>query len=227
LEPEEVSRGAVLRIETAGEVGLNWSAGLWCDVQAFRAAMPLSALSERSAPDAVALARLRQATELYRGDFMESFYEDWVVLERATLQEAQAHALELLMRAAERAGDWDTALDYGRRILGDDPLRESIHRRMIALYMQRGDRSQALRQFDDCARALKAELAIEPMPETRVLRHRILAGTFDVPDQPDRLAEELKAAILRVEDALSGLEDARARYVACAGLDVAHAKPTS
>jgi DNA-binding SARP family transcriptional activator len=146
-----------------------------------------------------------------------------VVVERAALQEAQARALDILMRAAERAGDCETALDYGRRILTDDPLRESIHRRMIVLYMRLGDRTKALRQFDDCARALKADFAIDPMPETRALRDRILSGSFD--DQSGRLVEDLQAAILRVEDALSGLEDARARYVARAGLEVARTKP--
>jgi DNA-binding SARP family transcriptional activator len=232
LEPDGATRGSVIRGDRAGDVGLNWDDGVWCDVQTFRAAMPPSILSERVAPDASALAQLRQAIDLYRGDLLDSFYEDWVIVERAALQEALSHALDILMRAAERDGDCETALDYGRRLLAVDPLRESIHRRVIALYMQLGDRSRALRQFDDCARALKAEFAVDPMPETLALRERITAGafnggTFDLTDQSIRFADDLRDAILRVEGALNGLESARARYVAHAGLEVARTKPST
>jgi DNA-binding SARP family transcriptional activator len=225
LEPAGVARGAVIRVDPAGDVGLNWDTGLWCDVSAFRSAMPRSAMSLRMTPNAADLARLQEAVDLYRGNLMDSFYDEWVVAERAALQEAWLQALDILMLAAERAKDWDTALDYGRRILADDPLLETIHRRMILVYMQRGDRARALKQYNICAQQLRAELAIEPMPETRALRHRILTGTLNPDDLSNQLAQDLHSAVLRVEDALRSLEAARACYIAGAGQKVARTRP--
>lgn len=44
----------------------------------------------------------------------------------------------------------------------------------MACHFAMGDRPSALRRYDRCAQVLAEELGIEPMPETRRLRARIL-----------------------------------------------------
>ncbi len=72
-------------------------------------------------------------------------------------------------------GDLDAAFTYGQRRLALDLLDEDAHRQLMQLYAWRGDRSAALRQYDDCARLLAAELGVAPQTATDDLRDAIAA----------------------------------------------------
>lgn len=63
---------------------------LWLDTQAFEA--------QATQPD---LASLHAAVDLYRGDFLDSFYDDWVISERYRLEAIFLDALARLMAAQE------------------------------------------------------------------------------------------------------------------------------
>ena len=82
------------------------------------------------------------------------------------------------------------------RLVGLDPLSESAQRHLINAYLRAGDRAAAERQYETCARLLKAELAVEPDAQTRAL-----------------------LAVLRVGEPMSG---ARTRYAERGGLHIAY-----
>lgn len=122
---------------------------------------------ERAARDAEHLTDIRKAAELYRGDLLPSCYDDWIVPERERLRSL---FLDLLWRAvmkAEQEGDVLAALDYARRLLAEEPLREDAHRTLMRLYTLSGDRGAALRTYHLCAATLERELGVEPAPATR------------------------------------------------------------
>ncbi len=54
--------------------------------------------------------------------------------------------------------DHAAAITAARRALSRDELAEEMHRRLIALYSAVGDRTAALRQFEQCAAVLEREL---------------------------------------------------------------------
>ena len=66
----------------------------------------------------------------------------------------------------ERDGQIALALQYGERLLADDPLREHAHRQLMRLHYLRGDRAAALGAFERCRDLLKRELATAPGKET-------------------------------------------------------------
>ena len=70
----------------------------------------------------------------------------------------------------------DTAIDYGRRWLGLDPLNEDAHRQLMLLHALRGQRSAALRQYQECVRLLESEMGIPPERKTAELFQRIEQG---------------------------------------------------
>jgi DNA-binding SARP family transcriptional activator len=79
------------------------------------------------------------------------------------------------MHIAAARADLKAAIGHGRRILAEDPLRESMHREVMRLCLRDGQRAEALRQFAECRRILDHELQVEPMPETLAL-YRELSG---------------------------------------------------
>src|SRR5436190_5480495 len=143
--------------------------------------------------------RLRQAAELYRGDFLEGFFledsqafEEWLVLKREGLRR---QAVEVFRRVAiyyetrakygptpSSAGSrqsLEQALQYCYRQLELEPWSEEAHRRVMGLLALSGQRSAALAQYERCRQALLEELGVEPESETTELYERIKAETMD------------------------------------------------
>lgn len=123
--------------------------------------------SERSA--------LKHAVEVYAGDLLPGLYEDWIIPERQRLRQSFQRALERLTRLLEDQHHYRAAVDYARRLVRHDPLREASYRRLMRLQALTGDRSGALRTYHKCASLLEQELGVEPGPSTREMYERLLA----------------------------------------------------
>jgi DNA-binding SARP family transcriptional activator len=69
--------------------------------------------------------------ELYRGDFLNGFYDDWTVDERYQLEGLYCSTLARLMASQESAGKYNQAFGRHQRLIGCDPLpsQESYPRR--------------------------------------------------------------------------------------------------
>jgi DNA-binding SARP family transcriptional activator len=120
---------------------------------------------------------VRQAVvESYTGPFLDGYDGDWVLQERERLHCLFIRSTFELMRAAAKQGRYEHALDFGRRILATDALRESVQRDVMLLLVLNGQRVEAIRTYKRLTALLKSELDIEPMPETRRLRDDILSG---------------------------------------------------
>jgi DNA-binding SARP family transcriptional activator len=160
------------------------------------AAQPVELLSGEQA-DA-----LRSAAALYVAPLMVDFYEDWCLFERQRLHELHMEVLGKLMALETRDGRYAQAIDYGNRILAEEPLMESVHRQVMRLHYNAGNRAAALRQFETCKRLLQEELGVEPMRRTRRIHELILADRIDSiaatgpsePDEPGPTSEPSHAA---------------------------------
>ncbi len=130
------------------------------------------------------LARLRQAVDLYRGDFLAGFnvadsppFEEWRRVIQEQLHIQALDALTHLVMAAEAAGDHDAqALHDARRLLTLEPWLEAAHCQVMRLLARRGERAEALAQYQRCRQVLAEELGVEPAAETVALYEQIRAG---------------------------------------------------
>lgn len=109
--------------------------------------------------------RLDEQPEAYRGEFLHGFvagdaplWEEWLYSERERIRLA---ALDTLLRRGDEAAvdSPDAAISFFQQALLLEPWRESTHRQLMRLFWRSGDRAAALRQYDDCCRALAEELA--------------------------------------------------------------------
>jgi len=121
--------------------------------------------------------QLRNAVELYRGDLLEGWYQDWCLHERQRFQFMYLAMLDKLIGYAEANGDYDVGIGYCTRVLRHDWARERTHRQLMRLYYLAGDRSAALEQYDHCVRALREDLDVEPDARTTRL-YREIRGQF-------------------------------------------------
>ncbi len=128
---------------------------------------------ERLASDAATQAA---AVDLYAGDLLEDVYDDWIVTERERLRTLYLQTLHDLVAANRSARNNVAALGYACRFLATEPWREDMVRQAMAIHYALGDSSGARAEYDRFAKVLRAEMGIEPMPETLALREAILHG---------------------------------------------------
>jgi DNA-binding SARP family transcriptional activator len=173
---------------------------------------------------------LDPATRLYAGDFMEGFeldeekFDQWVLAERDRLHRMALRAHTSLVEQLARAGALDEAIATAQRSLRIDPLQEATHRTLMRLYLKSGDTTNALQQFDACAKVLRRELAAEPDGDTKALYNEIVSIRKRRAAHPEAEApQESKKNVLVVEDNVLNRELANA-LLKTAGYNVLLAK---
>jgi DNA-binding SARP family transcriptional activator len=170
-------------------VGLEESAELRVDVNAFRLLMG-ELEAQAHGPGQVGracLAPLREAVALYQGDFLSGFtlkdsvnFDNWQLTQAEALRADLSGAFDLLTRFLGDEGRWQEAIRSAGRWLELDPAGEAAHRRLMELYALSGRRSAALRQYDECVRALEDDLGVAPSDRTVALFESIREDRVDL-----------------------------------------------
>jgi DNA-binding SARP family transcriptional activator/TolB-like protein len=149
------------------EDAVDFGGDVWLDVEEF----------ERR----IEAGDLRGAVEMYHGPFLadlafgEPEFDHWADRQRAGLgRKFRKAALQLATQAKEE-GDSKAAVGYCRRLIGLDPLDDEAQHLLIECLYLRGDRLEALRQYDKYRELLESELEVEPLEPTRELVARIRA----------------------------------------------------
>lgn len=109
----------------------------------------------------------------YRGELLPGCYDDWIAPLREELHHDVMAALDQLITLLENQRAYDEGIRYAQRLLNLDPLEEKSYQRLMRLRAVNGDRTGALRVYQECAQMLEQELGVEPMPETVALYERL------------------------------------------------------
>jgi DNA-binding SARP family transcriptional activator len=123
---------------------------------------------------------LARAAETYRGDLLagltvdEPPFEEWLLGERERLRELALEGLAKLLAQQRGAGILESAVQTALKLLGLDPLHETVQRVLMRLYADLGRRAAALRQYQHCVSILARELGAEPEAQTKALYQDIL-----------------------------------------------------
>ncbi|MCB0164871.1 MAG: hypothetical protein KDI79_11635, partial [Anaerolineae bacterium] len=127
-------------------------------------------------------ARLTQALDLVRGDFLDEFslsnclqFDDWLLMQREHVHVQVTSALEQLAAFHEHAGHLAEAERAIRRWLEYDPLSEAAYRQLMRVLARADQRSAALDAYETCRRVLATELGLAPAVETMTLAEQIRA----------------------------------------------------
>ncbi len=86
-----------------------------------------------------------RALGLCRGELLEAFDDEWVLIAR---DEHRAHAGDVLATLADRAADPAAAVGFARRRAALDPLDEAAHRELMRRHALAGDRGAALATYE-------------------------------------------------------------------------------
>jgi DNA-binding SARP family transcriptional activator/peptidoglycan hydrolase-like protein with peptidoglycan-binding domain len=122
---------------------------------------------------------LEKAVSLYRGELLDGLdlpdpgFQDWLEEERRRFRDLMAGALTALMAHKRTDGAPQDAVVLGQRLLTMDPLREDVHRALMVIYAELGQRQAALQQYQRCRELLAGELNVAPEAETEALHEAL------------------------------------------------------
>ncbi|MGA7227546.1 MAG: BTAD domain-containing putative transcriptional regulator, partial [Acidimicrobiia bacterium] len=221
-----ISEGAMSHLAvTTDTLAFDTSLPFWLDVEEFDRGFALSEMQRRDAtPGATRdAAGLRSCVELYRGDFMAGFFDDWVVVDQDHYRQRYLVALSRLVDVTKANGAYEEALGYARRLTHHDSLSEEFHQEVMRLCFLLGRTGEAVQQFERCRSVLAEELGSEPSPATvdlykKVVRQR-QAGIRPVRDKASAslLGSRADAPFVGREDERRSLIDHMERVLAGPG----------
>lgn len=152
----------------------------WTDVTAFEAAV--------AAGDCNSLAK---AVELYRGDLLpDDPYSDALIARREGLRQRFVDAALGFAKSTESTPE--QRVETLRRVVELDPTIERAQRMLMTTLANMNRPKEALRQFAECVKAMRAQLDSEPSSKTLELGRQIKEGEF-VPTEAEAPAAVAKS----------------------------------
>lgn len=166
-------RDAPLLLNEKRWIRLNPAVAIWSDAEQLAAAF--AQVRNRAGADLTREQFLatRQSVAHYQGDLLPGWYQTWCLIERERYRSIFLALIDKLMGYCLANGRFDEGVQYGLTMLHHDVTREKTHRGLMRLYYLSGDRSSALRQYEQCEAVLAQELQVTPTVATRQLYRQI------------------------------------------------------
>ncbi|TNE58461.1 MAG: hypothetical protein EP340_05400 [Alphaproteobacteria bacterium] len=126
----------------------------------------------------------KTARDLYQGDFLATLgpisedFDHWRLQTSTHLKALAVELFESIAKADQENGQLDEAIETARRLIDIDAAHEEGHRLLMRLYLAKGQRSAAVRQYEACRLALSQQLDTVPDAETE----NLLAAAKTVPE---------------------------------------------
>ena len=158
-------------ITTRQTAAFNQEGDYWLDITELETHISLwrERIGLNSALSVTAIKEIEGALGMYEGDFLAGFYirdshdfEEWALLKRERLQYQVIETLEELATYLLNIGEYKKGIETAKRLLDLDSLHEGAHRLLMRLLTLRGQRSEALNQYETCRQELHKELGVQP-----------------------------------------------------------------
>ncbi|WP_126556593.1 AfsR/SARP family transcriptional regulator [Dictyobacter kobayashii] len=114
---------------------------------------------------------------LYRGDYIQTSYNDWSSSRRNELRQASLDAHRELALIAWYHEKIATSMKHWQQILASDNTQEEAHYGLMRCYARQGKRSLALRQYQQCEKILQEELGAKPGTTLQQFYQRLKSAT--------------------------------------------------
>jgi WD40 repeat protein/DNA-binding SARP family transcriptional activator len=111
--------------------------------------------------------------QVYQGELLPGFYDDWVTLERERLQAVFEQCMRQHLDRLIQEGQWQAVLDSGERWIAFGQTPEPAYRALMTAHHAQGDASGLHAAYRRCVEALERDLGVEPSETTRRLYERL------------------------------------------------------
>lgn len=191
---QAIAPHSVVIVADRHTVGLNPSAQFELDTAVFTTHRQQCQTHQHTQPALCAscMGERETAVSLYKGPFLAGLslpdapqFEQWLTQQQEYYHRQVMDALATLTTYHQQRGELAEAIRYAQQQLTFEPWREEVHRQLMMLLARAGQRSLALKQYEQCRVSLKEELNSDVSPETETLRNQIkLRPNFSLQNLP-------------------------------------------
>jgi LuxR family maltose regulon positive regulatory protein len=122
------------------------------------------------------MTNLEQAIQLYRGNFMEGFYGEWVEIHRRYLEDKYLRTLASLAGFYAVSGRYQEAIALLEKFITIDPYQDEIYGQIMEWHLVLGEQPAALRVYRRYINTVVQDTENALPPYIQALRNRILVG---------------------------------------------------
>lgn len=159
---------------------LSPTVSIWVDSDEFAASVRVARSRYAAGDTDGAMQAYAVALDLVGGTFLEEDrYDAWADELRQSYTSMYIEALHRLARHAYGRGEYSAAILYGQRLLQHDSCDEEAHLLLMRCYVAQGLRHLAVRQYQLCVSALRAELGLPPSEELEGFYRRVVEAGRD------------------------------------------------
>ena len=117
---------------------------------------------------------LSRAVTLYKGEYLPSLDDEWVIVDREKYKAMYMQAAEELASLLLKESEGEKAILTAESALTQDPFYEPLYRIIMEAHAIRGDRVSVTRQFEKCKRVLMEGMGFEPSDQTTALYKELI-----------------------------------------------------
>jgi class 3 adenylate cyclase len=142
----------------------------WIDLEACTRAVDVAEAAMRRGEIERTWSEATVATAIARRPFLPGEDAPWVEDVRVATRAAHVRALDALAEVWLARGNAPLAISAAAEAVGLEPFRETGYRLLMQAHALAGNRAEAIRTYERCARVLQDELGVDPDPQTTALR---------------------------------------------------------
>ena len=167
LDQVDQSAGHSWIIRKNGTYAWNTEIPLTLDVEEFES---LCSAAEAEEQDTRALELYQKAFALYRGDFLSKLnMEPWVLPVATYYHQMYLRAVQSALVRMERGSLWTDIIPLCRDALRIEPSSEELYQHLMRALIASGDRSAAIRAYEEMSELLFSTFGVMPSDESRAL----------------------------------------------------------
>ncbi|MBI3151299.1 MAG: tetratricopeptide repeat protein [Chloroflexi bacterium] len=174
-------------LEIEGQT-VQWKsdAAIELDVAEFKSAL---AKAKNAKDDSTRIAHFKEAINIYRGELLPGYYEDWVLSHREEVHQSYLTSLSQLAKLLENSRQYEEAIEVTNRLIRSESLNESAYQLAMRLHALNDDRAGALQAYHACVTVMRRELDMEPSEEIKTLYEQLVRSA----ETPSAMREQEKA----------------------------------
>ena len=117
--------------------------------------------------------------DLYRGELLHNFYDEWILEEREHYRKLIIDALLQLAQLLRTGGEYARAISAAQKIISIDPINERAYQHLIFCQGALGKRLEALKSYEEFKQRLMEQFGIEPSKDTSTLYEQLKNSDTD------------------------------------------------
>jgi serine/threonine protein kinase/DNA-binding SARP family transcriptional activator/WD40 repeat protein len=130
--------------------------------------------------------KILAAADVYHGDLLPGFYDDWVILEREHIRGTYTQLMERLLDKLIEAKRWPEVSEWAERWIALGHIPEPAFRGLLTAQAAKGDLTGVSTVYQRCVDMFQRELGMDPSQQTKKLFEQLMEGRLPVMPTPER-----------------------------------------